>query len=68
MNTYRADGIIIATPIGSTGYSLSAGGPIIKPTLNAMLVTPIVLHNLSLRPIVIDGNKELVGSIEDLDG
>lgn len=68
VNTYRADGVIIATPTGSTGYSLSAGGPIIKPALNAMLVTPIAPHNLSLRPVVIDGNEELVCSIQDLDG
>ncbi|UUV17584.1 NAD(+)/NADH kinase [Fusobacteria bacterium ZRK30] len=68
VNTYRADGVIVATPTGSTGYSLSAGGPIIKPTLNAMLVTPIAPHNLSLRPVVIDGNEELVCSIQDLDG
>ncbi|WP_037030035.1 NAD(+)/NADH kinase [Psychrilyobacter atlanticus] len=68
MNTFRADGVIIATPTGSTGYSLSAGGPIIKPTLNAMVVTPIAPHNLSLRPVVIDGTEELVCSIKDLDG
>lgn len=67
VNNYRADGIILATPTGSTGYSLSAGGPIVKPTLNAMLLTSISPHNLSTRPVVIDGNEEITFLIEDKD-
>ena len=51
---YRGDGLIVATPTGSTGYNMSAGGPILEPTLNAVAITPIAPHTLSLRPITVE--------------
>lgn len=58
---YRSDGLILATPTGSTAYALSAGGPIMHPQLNAMVMVPMFSHSLSSRPLVIDG-----GSMIDL--
>lgn len=53
LSTYQGDGLIIATPTGSTAYSLSAGGPVVDPVMGAMMVTPISAHTLSSRPIVL---------------
>ena len=59
MNTFRSDGIIVASPTGSTAYSLSGGGPIVTPGMNAFIVNPICPHMLSNRPMVVSGDCEI---------
>ena len=64
LNSYWADGIIVSTPTGSTGYNLSCGGPILLPTAEDFIITPIAPHNLSVRPIVVPDIAQLEFTIE----
>jgi NAD+ kinase len=59
LNSYWADGLIIATPTGSTGYSMSCGGPILTPNVKSFIVTPIAPHNLNARPLVVTDETEI---------
>jgi NAD+ kinase len=59
LNTQRSDGLVVATPTGSTAYALSTGGPILHPTLNALVLVPLNPHTLSNRPIVVDDEVEI---------
>ncbi len=65
---YRSDGMIVATPTGSTAYALSAGGPIMHPGLNAMVMVPMFSHSLSSRPLVIDGQSLIEMKIDRSNG
>ena len=59
LNTYQADGVIVSTPTGSTGYNLSAGGPILEPTANMVVITPICSHALNTSSIVLSADDEI---------
>lgn len=60
VTTFGADGVIIATPTGSTGYSISVGGPIVNPSADVITLSPISAHSLSVRPLVLPSDKEII--------
>jgi NAD+ kinase len=64
LNTYWADGLIVATPTGSTGYSLSCSGPVVFPESGSFVITPVAPHNLNVRPIVVPDNNIISFEIE----
>ena len=68
VGAYNADGVVFATPTGSTAYSLSAGGPVVDGTMELMIITPICPHALSARPLVIPANKRLTAVVSDTRG
>lgn len=68
LTTYKSDGLLVATPTGSTAYSLSAGGPIIHPQSKVLLLTAVAPHSLNMRPIVISDDKDIELSIDSRSG
>lgn len=66
LNNYYADGLIVSTPTGSTGYSISCGGPIILPDADTFVITPVAPHNLNVRPVVVRDNAQISFEIEGM--
>ncbi|MBS1772822.1 MAG: NAD kinase [Bacteroidetes bacterium] len=64
LNTYWADGLVVATPTGSTGYSLSCGGPVVFPQASSFVITPVAPHNLNTRPVVVPDDHVLSFEVE----
>ncbi|HHE46288.1 MAG TPA: NAD(+)/NADH kinase [Bacteroidetes bacterium] len=68
LNSFNADGLIVSSPTGSTGYSLSVGGPIIEPEVDVMIISPINPHMLANRPLVVSGDRTIAISVFSEDG
>lgn len=68
LHTYKADGLVLATPTGSTAYNLSAGGPLISPHVSALALTPIATHSLYVRPLVIPDNRKIEMKVSSRSG
>jgi NAD+ kinase len=64
--SFRADGVIISTPTGSTAYNLAANGPILAPSVDALVITPICPHLLTIRPMVVRGDAHVTVSVEGI--
>jgi NAD+ kinase len=65
VGVYGADGVVVSSPTGSTGYSLSAGGPVVVPTLDSLVITPVSPHTLAMRPLVLPPDVEVLMRTED---
>lgn len=68
LNSYQADGLIISTPTGSTGYSLSVGGPVLMPQTSNFVISPVAPHSLNVRPLVVSDDDEVVLSVSSRTG
>lgn len=68
MATYPGDGLLVSTPTGSTAYNLSAGGPVVQPTLDVWIVSPIASHTLTLRPLVVNTDRDMTISVQSRTG
>ena len=66
LTTFKADGLIISTPTGSTGYSMSAGGPIVHPAMNCLIITPICPHTLTNRPVLVAEDAQVTIAVKSL--
>ena len=68
LHNYKSDGLLIATPTGSTAYNLSAGGPLLDPHVNAIILTPVATHSLNIRPLVVLDDSQIDVKISSRNG